>query len=786
MDLLVVSTTNTVAQVRLTARSALDVGLPVQVLDLDGAYRAVGAETVLAPAEAGLPDRELHADVLRHPLAVVRALAAQRFVAHRAACGEDATVLVAAPGVLFVGDPAPLAVAATRSGLALVTRPSPPGDDGRRPDFADLRDGGALETALTAVRTTRSDVLSIWAGVLRELGPDPDSVPGHAWLAPAATLPHAAVSEPSVLVSPWSLRAGHVLATTEDGHLTLDGSPVVAVDLTGLDPARPWLLEGNASGDPRARLSDHPVLAARVAAAADLLARDLERSWAPARDLTRTSTGARLDPALRALYRGRGPTAELPDPLAPEGREGLLDWLSAPSASGTPGRYLLAVRDLRADLRTAFPWVPGRDEEAFVRWSAEHAATEGSDPDLVAECVRRWEVPPAPPATFAPGVNVVGFLRGELGIGESARLLLGALAAADVPHAPVPVETQLSSRQRALAPRGAARRDPLGTTVLCVNSDLTPSVAAALPVAFDRTYRIGMWYWEVEEFPDDQRGGLTVVDEVWVATDFVRDAIAPHTTLPVLTLTPPLPQRPAGVHASRSDLGLPDAPIFLFTFDYLSTAERKNPLGVVDAFCAAFGPHDGPVLVLKSINAHQRPVEAERVRLRVAGLPHVRLMEDYLDAADRDALMAACDCYVSLHRSEGLGLTIAEAMAWGKPVIATGYSGNLQFMSEANSYLVGWEPTAIPDDAAPYPAGGTWADPDLTHAARLMREVMEHPEDARARGERAAMDIATLHSPAVAGRRFAARLAEISASTPEPAAVSPGRRLLDKVRGARG
>jgi glycosyltransferase involved in cell wall biosynthesis len=206
---------------------------------------------------------------------------------------------------------------------------------------------------------------------------------------------------------------------------------------------------------------------------------------------------------------------------------------------------------------------------------------------------------------------------------------------------------------------------------------------------------------------------------------------------------------------------LPERPVFLFAFDYLSTVERKNPWGLVDAFEAAFAPGEGPLLVIKSINAERRPDQAERLRLRVHGSSDVLLLENYLDAEDRDALVALCDCYVSLHRSEGLGLTMAEAMGLGKPVIATGYSGNLQFMTEANSFLVPWTPTSIPTGCEPYPAGGTWAEPDLEVAARLMRTVLEDGELAAARGRQGAEDIRTLHSAEVVGRQVSARLAEL-------------------------
>lgn len=776
MDLLVVTTSGTAARARTTARSALPFG-SVTVLDLDGGYRPVGDERVVAPADVPLTTDELHRWVVRHPLAVVRSQAAQRYVAGRPA--GSGPVVVAEPGVLLLAAPEELAAAAARAGLALVARAGVLPDDGRHPTPADLLAAGTCSPALLAVRPDRTDVLAAWSAGLRAA----DDTAAWPVLA-AGTVPHELLRDPAVLVSSWSLAPQHVVAVDGDpGALHLDGRPVTALDLTRADTDAPWLLDAGTTGDPRARLSEHPVLAARVGAALALLAED-EGVLPPASELwARTSLGGLVDPPLRALYAA---SEDAPDPFEPAGRPALLDWLTEPAADGGLSRYLRAVRASRPDLAQFFAGVPGRDEEAFAGWAVEHAASEGFDGDLVAESVRRWTAPPPPPATYEPGVNVVGFLRGELGIGESARLLVQALDAAGVPRRTVPVDTHLSSRQRPAGPERAERRAPLATTVLCVNSDLTPTVTSTLPVAYDTTYRIGMWYWEVEDFPAEQQGGLAAVDEVWVATDFVRAAVEPHTALPVRTLTPPLPQRaPAGPALTRADLGLPDGTLFLFAFDFLSTAERKNPLGLVEAFCAAFRPDDGPVLVVKSINADQRPGDAERLRLRVAGLPHVHLLEEYLDADARDALMAACDCYVSLHRSEGLGLTMAEAMAWGKPVIATRYSGNLQFMTDANSYLVDWSPTPVPDDAAPYPAGSTWADPDLAHAARLMRQVVADPEAAAARGARAASDIARLHSPAAAGAAIAARLAEI-ADRPQPATASAPRRLLGRMRPGRG
>ena len=141
--------------------------------------------------------------------------------------------------------------------------------------------------------------------------------------------------------------------------------------------------------------------------------------------------------------------------------------------------------------------------------------------------------------------------------------------------------------------------------------------------------------------------------------------------------------------------------------------ERKNPLAVVEAFTRAFQPGEGPHLLVKSINGHHRVNELERLRAVAAAPAGCHRPRCVPGARAQIALTASCDCYVSLHRSEGFGLTMAEAMSHGKPVIATGYGGNLDFMTQENSYLVPYELVAVGQDARPYPSTAMWAEPDL-------------------------------------------------------------------------
>ena len=793
-------------QAHVTVASVLSV-LPaalVDVLDVDGTYVAVGPERVLTATDVGLTPIELHRDVvLLDPAALACRLATLTI---RAVARGSGVVVWLAPGVRLLEPPSALVHAASASGLALVARcpgVRVPSTAGPLPPVAEPPNAHA--TAMFALAGPADPVLTLWDDLVRS------DRAADRWVdLAAACSPHETDRQPQTLVTADSIRADQDV--TYDGlsrQLRIDGHRVTAVDLVGFDPSTPWLFDARRPTARSLALSDHPALATLCDEYG------LELTSARSARLGRRPphvpehVDVELHPHLRELYRAAtsawlgGSAPEPPDPIDPERADVFLSWLLEPISAFEPiavTRYLATIYESRADLQVAFPFVPGHQTAPYLRWVADHGARED---DYSADLIKlsltiadasMAELGAGPstdreartPGTGAPqpGVNVVGFLHGELGIGESARLMMRALSAADIPHSSLPIRRILQSRQ-STEPRSGSSDEVFDTTLLCVNADLTPTIARSLPDAYVPSYKIGMWYWEAEAFPASQHAGFADLDEIWVATDFIRDALRPHATIPVTTVTPPLPQATEDPRVPRSTLGLPDAPLFLFSFDYLSTAGRKNPWGLVDAFRSAFARGEGPVLVIKSINADQRFADAERLRLRVAHEPDIILIEEYLSATDRDALMATCDCYVSLHRSEGLGLTIAEAMAHGKPVIATAYSGNMQFMTEQNSFPVPWSLVPIGAGHEPYPADGTWAEPDVDAAAALMRLVVTDPALATARGARAALDVRSRFSSDAAGERIARRLAEIRGERSRPA-PSVARRVASRIAGRRG
>jgi glycosyltransferase involved in cell wall biosynthesis len=375
------------------------------------------------------------------------------------------------------------------------------------------------------------------------------------------------------------------------------------------------------------------------------------------------------------------------------------------------------------------------------------------------------------------GVNVIGDFAATTGLMEAGRRLLQSLLDAGVsvslePHTSGATrsETRLPPEIERL-PRG--RPHPIDLLLLNINEmGAVPEAWLRSPAA--RHHVIGAWFWELSGFPDEVGEQTVRVDEIWVASTFVRDAFRGIARKPVTVVPPAIEVRaPTGFDATRFGVR-DDAVVYFFNFDALSTAARKNPWGLVDAFSRAFTPEERAhqvQLVIKVHNLERAPAMAEPLRDAVATV-HGTLVNAELPRSDMDGLLERTDVYVSLHRSEGFGLGLAEAMYLGKPVIATAYSGNMDFTNPGDSCLVGYSMQRVTEGdhqhyrpaTINYRPGLVWADPDIPLAARWMRLLYERPDLRREIGARAAAAIRNGYAAASQVEAVTLRLRAIAAT----------------------
>lgn len=362
-----------------------------------------------------------------------------------------------------------------------------------------------------------------------------------------------------------------------------------------------------------------------------------------------------------------------------------------------------------------------------------------------------------------PGeVELAGFLESAVGAGEAARRYLAALRAVGVPVRGRDIE--LPGRAPALTEfRGGPRLVPRRArfNLICANPEqLIPYLASRSAPPTRGRNTVAAWSWEVDILPPGWASATHHVSEIWACSEFTADLIRAGTGAPVVAMHHPLARTaPAGTVPAPD---LPPGFRVLVMFDYLSTIQRKNPIGAIEAYRRAVTATDGAQLIVKSVNGVHRPEERAEVERAAAGRSDIRLIDGTISGPERDALVAACDCLISLHRSEGFGLSLADAMAAAKPVVATRFGGNTEFMSDENSYLVGYEETKVGPGCEHYAAEASWAEPDIDAAAAALREVLGDQAESRRRGRLAQVAVQELLAPELIGRKMADRLVALS------------------------
>ena len=324
--------------------------------------------------------------------------------------------------------------------------------------------------------------------------------------------------------------------------------------------------------------------------------------------------------------------------------------------------------------------------------------------------------------TQVSGLNVVGYHRQSLGIGAEARRVVRCLRAAGIPVSTI--DAPGSSSEVLHSTPASDNQWSFETTLSIVAGDQLLNCMNVLGFKnFQRGIHVGMWYWELMKINDAMKAAVRYVDHLVAGSDFIYGCLARSTDKPVLRF--PL-TNPSVVNAnkSRTSLGLPeDRLVFLCTFDFFSVIERKNPVDTIEAFKKAFSENEGPLLVIKSQNGHHLPADLVSVRKAIDNRKDIIHIDKHVDEATQASYLQSADLLVSLHRSEGLGLHILEALLRDVPVLSTGFSAPIEFLDLSNSLQVDYALVPVQNGNGVYPGGYLWAQPDVQHAAHLMREL---------------------------------------------------------------
>ncbi len=359
------------------------------------------------------------------------------------------------------------------------------------------------------------------------------------------------------------------------------------------------------------------------------------------------------------------------------------------------------------------------------------------------------------------GVNLVAYIRSETGLGQAARGMAEALESAGVPFNILNFEAGNRGRHgdTTWAHKEVTNSD-YDVTILVINPDNIFNARARLPkTIFDKRYVIGSWVWELPALPAEWRPAFSLVNEVWVPSRFVEQAVVAQATVPV-TLIPAVVAVKNCQPLPRSYFGLPENSfLFLTVCDTGSFFERKNPLAALAAFKKAFSAQDKSAgLILKISGPEHRQPDWKSIHDEIQGYENIWLIDRILTPQETSSLLRMSDCLVSLHRSEGFGLVPAELMSLGKPVILTRWSGNTDYMTDDNSIGIDYQLIELERDYGPYEAGQVWADPDVSQAADKMRRLKTDPDLCLRMGSGGRQTIEATFSAQVVGSMIRDRL----------------------------
>ena len=363
------------------------------------------------------------------------------------------------------------------------------------------------------------------------------------------------------------------------------------------------------------------------------------------------------------------------------------------------------------------------------------------------------------------GVNLVGYGMGELGIGEDVRMMARCLEEAGVSFCIINRLTACHRQEDFSAIRYFSSEPLFRFTVISMTGFDTATFQLERPDVFETSHVIGFWPWEIPVWPAAWNDVFKLVDEVWASSHYTGQAFEASSAVPVKWM-PMAVTLDRIAEMRRKDFGLPEESyLFLFVFDFQSYVTRKNPLATLEAFQLAFPNGDENVrLVLKVSNVNREAPAWKNLSEILRAEPRILLIDRNLKRDEVPALMRVCDAYLSLHRAEGFGRTLAEAMLMERAVVATNFSGNVDFLNEETGYPVPCRLVPVPDGEYPFAEGSYWAEPDVAAAAHILNQLFAHPEEGRKKALKGKALILSRHGALPVGEMVRNRLIELDAS----------------------
>lgn len=407
----------------------------------------------------------------------------------------------------------------------------------------------------------------------------------------------------------------------------------------------------------------------------------------------------------------------------------------------------------RTDLRQAFDLRQPSGCDGFLAWWAGHGQNEYRS---LAQLFQD-------PLDEHPGINIVGYARSVIGIAEDVRMAARSAELAGIPYVVIDAPIKGPQKVDHTLDDRIVERPLWPVTLYC----MPPTEIIRLGLEGGRTlldsgtYNIGGWHWELPVWPDHLAGVIDSVDEVWVYSEFVRQAFASKTDKSVHKM-PLAVELPASPGPNRSLFGLQGNRFqFLVMFDGASWLSRKNPLAAVRAFKKAFGNDPSVGLVVKAISLDRSSAAWRAIADEIDGDSRVTVIDRTMDRLELVQLMSSCDAYVSLHRSEGFGRIIAEAMLLGIPTVTTAFSGNVDFCTPETSYMVNGPLVALSPEDYIFHEGQYWCDPDADEAAAQMRRLVERKNETASLVRKAQDNIRNNYSSRAVADAYRQRLREL-------------------------